>query len=92
MAAGPFLAVVEHAFTTPTGITQEVNLLFAVDAGELDPRGPVPSCEDHLEFVWVDCTAAQLKSVNLQPWVLQQALAVYGATGRMDPFLTTIGG
>jgi 8-oxo-dGTP pyrophosphatase MutT (NUDIX family) len=67
-----FLGAVEHGWTEPGGTVYEINLVFAVLAPGLIEPAPVPSREQHVEFVWqpLDGLAAR----NLQPWALRDVL------------------
>lgn len=68
-----FLGAVEHIWPEGALDNQEINLLFKMEIEGLTSHEPPPSCEPHLEFLWVDI--AQLADVDLRPPALVRLLA-----------------
>lgn len=65
---GAYLGSVEHAWGEPRGRQHELNLVFRVMLGRIEPEGVPVSKESHLEFFWQPLD--KLKEVNLQPYPL----------------------
>jgi len=78
---GEFLLATELHFTQNGKRKHELTLVFHVEHldGAPEPPAPVPSAEDHLEFLWVDLAAVQ--DLDVRPSVHQAWLAA-GATDR----------
>lgn len=68
-----FLGAVEHIWPEDALDNQEINLLFKIDIDGFTPQESSPSCEPHLEFLWVDIT--QVADADLQPPPLIRLLA-----------------
>ena len=69
---GAFLGAVEHTWREQGKRHQELNLIFEVAARGLDRPKPVPSREEHLEFLWRDLSrlaAAHLQPAPLRKWL-----------------------
>jgi 8-oxo-dGTP diphosphatase len=50
---GGFLGAVEHAFRQKGAAHCEINLVFALEIPDLDPRRVPLACEDWLGFCWI---------------------------------------
>jgi 8-oxo-dGTP pyrophosphatase MutT (NUDIX family) len=69
---GAFLGAVEHTWREQGKRHQELNLIFEVTVRGLDRPKPVPSREEHLEFLWRDLSrlaAARLQPAPLRRWL-----------------------
>lgn len=51
--AGEFLGAVEHTFRQKGDVHCEVNLVFAMEIANLDPRTDPSACEDWIAFRWI---------------------------------------
>lgn len=77
---GRFLGAVEHAYRRKGKLQHEINLVFAMTCRDLGVAGVPPSCEDYIEFVWVD--RAKLPASNLEPFPLRRLIRVWGPSRR----------
>jgi 8-oxo-dGTP diphosphatase len=67
-----FLGVAEHIFMQKGELHCELNIIYLYDSILLDSDKPVESCEDWIEFMWVDLE--DLEKMRLEPAPLIQAI------------------
>lgn len=70
--AGVFLGAVEHTFVQKGERHCEINLVFAMEIADLDPRTDPSACEDWITFRWVPVT--RLGHYHLEPWPLRKLI------------------
>lgn len=81
--AGAFLGAVEHTFRQKGRRHCEINLVFALTIGELDPRRDPEACESWLTFRWIPLTA--LGREHLEPWPLRRLIPAWQRPNRTTP-------
>jgi len=67
-----FLGAIEHTFVQRGERRCEINLVFEMDVPAIDTSGHPPSCEEHIEFLWIPME--DLRARKLEPAVLQHTL------------------
>lgn len=67
-----FLGVAEHTFMQKGELHCELNVIYLYDSNLLDSSNHVESCEDWIEFMWVDL--ADIENMRLEPAPLIQAI------------------
>ena len=67
-----FLGVAEHTFMQKGELHCELNIIYLYDSDLLDSDRPVESCEDWIEFMWVNLE--DIEKMCLEPAPLIQAI------------------
>ena len=70
--AGAFLGAIEHAYLQKGARHCEINLVFAMEIADLDPRTDPSACEDWITFRWVP--VGRLGRYHLEPWPLRKLI------------------